>query len=396
MTGQSLKSRFEVGPGGWLHWPEREDLSLELVKLMAAAQEGASTVSECLLVASRIDCSDDNSWHAEWTRIGDANDVRAFDALAKGNVLTARSNWLRAMNYHRAAACPLDLSDEKRCAATVSMRRSAASFVKYREPVGEMISIPWLEDFALQGYFLPARANWKVAPTIVCIGEPGDYKEELLFKTARYAFERGISVLAVDLLGDGSQGVQFDELVRRNKMEAAVGRILDYVYGRQDVDRDRIAVFADGWGSSFVSRGIAFDERVAAVACDGGVWDLKEREFLRRRATLLGVPTDPYADINWILRRIDCPVLITLGELGWLEADWVRGLANKLTADHPDITLKVFKASETGAAQGHVDNPTLANEYIFDWIASRLNINAVAGPVSDDGVEAQQHWSSDR
>jgi len=24
--------------------------------------------------------------------------------------------------------------------------------------------------------------------------------------------------------------------------------------------------------------------------------------------------------------------------------------------------------------QGHADNPTLANEYIFDWIASRLRI----------------------
>jgi hypothetical protein len=27
---------------------------------------------------------------------------------------------------------------------------------------------------------------------------------------------------------------------------------------------------------------------------------------------------------------------------------------------------------ETAAMQGHADNPTLANEYIFDWVASRL------------------------
>jgi hypothetical protein len=34
--------------------------------------------------------------------------------------------------------------------------------------------------------------------------------------------------------------------------------------------------------------------------------------------------------------------------------------------------LKIFRQDETGAAQGHADNPTLANEFIFDWIASRL------------------------
>jgi hypothetical protein len=25
--------------------------------------------------------------------------------------------------------------------------------------------------------------------------------------------------------------------------------------------------------------------------------------------------------------------------------------------------------------QGHADNPTLANEYVFDWIAARLRHN---------------------
>jgi len=28
--------------------------------------------------------------------------------------------------------------------------------------------------------------------------------------------------------------------------------------------------------------------------------------------------------------------------------------------------------TETAASQGHADNPTLANEFIFDWIADRL------------------------
>jgi len=38
-----------------------------------------------------------------------------------------------------------------------------------------------------------------------------------------------------------------------------------------DVDEHRIAILADGWGSSFVARGIAFEDRFAAAACDGGI-----------------------------------------------------------------------------------------------------------------------------
>jgi hypothetical protein len=52
----------------------------------------------------------------------------------------------------------------------------------------------------------------------------------------------------------------------------------------------------------------------------------------------------------------------------------VYELYDRLKADGRDVTLKMFTSDETAALQGHVDNPTLANEYIFDWIAERLGI----------------------
>ena len=39
--------KLELNREGWVHWPEREDLSLEFMRLLAAAQDGGSTVSEC-------------------------------------------------------------------------------------------------------------------------------------------------------------------------------------------------------------------------------------------------------------------------------------------------------------------------------------------------------------
>jgi hypothetical protein len=95
---------------------------------------------------------------------------------------------------------------------------------------------------------------------------------------------------------------------------------------RADVDRSRIAIIAEGCGSSFVAR------------------------------------------------NIKCPVLVSAGERGWLKPERVQELFDLLKAEGRDVTLRMFTSAETAAAQAHADNPTLANEYIFDWVATRLGI----------------------
>ncbi len=73
------------------------------------------------------------------------------------------------------------------------------------------------------------------------MGEPGQRKEELLHKVARYARERGMSLLAVDLLGVGT-GPEFDQIVGRSDLETTLGHIMDYLVEREDVD----AIVTDG------------------------------------------------------------------------------------------------------------------------------------------------------
>ena len=75
-------------------------------------------VSECFLVASRIDPNDRaNSWHREWLRIADRNNERGNAAFERGHVLTAQSNWLRAINYYQASTFVLDAADDEAAAS---------------------------------------------------------------------------------------------------------------------------------------------------------------------------------------------------------------------------------------------------------------------------------------
>ena len=368
---------FELDPRGWAWWPEREDLSIEFTRLLGAAQEGGSTVAECCLAARRIDPANDHSWYGEWKRIADASRDRGDAARDRGHVSTARSNWLRAIGYYQSAAFPFDSDDEHHRAAIESMRRCARDYLQHRDPPGEVVMIPWSGGYPLEAYFLPApHTAGRPAPTIICIGEPGQRKEEFLYKVARHAADRGMSLLAVDLLGAG-QGAEFGTIVGRPDLETTIGQIMDYLAGRDDVDRARIVILADAWGSSFVARGIAFDDRFAAAVCDGGIWDLHERAFLMGRTPVESELIN--RGLSRVARNIKCPVLISIGERGWLTAEQVRVFYDQLKANGRDVTLKVFMSDETAATQGHIDNPTLANEYIFDWIAARLGLSGQRG-----------------
>ena len=358
-------------PEGQCQWLDSDEFSSEFLKLLAAAQEGGSMVSECFLVASRIDPNDRaNSWHREWLSIADSNVARANAALERGHVLTAQSNWLRAINYYQASTFVLQFDDAKGRDALAAMRACARRYVAHLTPAGEVVEIPWLQDHALEGYFLPAPAASGPAPVIVCMGDPGHRKEEYLFKVARYARERGMSLLAVDLLGSGA-GAEFDEIVGRRDLESSIGHVMDYLTTRDDVDEHRIALVGESAGSSFVARGVALDNRFAAAVCDGGLWDMHEHAFLMNRLLPDGSGSGG-VEGGWPGLRFHCPVLITVGGQGWLDSSVVADLFERLKAHHADISLKIFESSETAAAQGHHDNPTLANEFIFDWLADRL------------------------
>jgi dienelactone hydrolase len=353
-----------------VQWADSDEFSTEFLRLLGAAQEGGSMVSECFLAASRVDPRDRAaSWYREWGRIADLSNERGHAAFERGHLLTAQSNWLRAINYYQASTFALDAADKKRQHVLRIMRACARRYIAHLTPAGEVVEIPWLEGHVLEGYFLPAPAASGRTPVVVCMGDPGHQKEEYLFKVARYARERGMSLLAVDLLGS-SAGAEFDEVVGRPDLETSVGHVMDYLTTREDVDEHRIAILGDGAGSSFVARGVALDNRFAAVVCDGGLWDMHERAFLNRLSR--DGAGSGGIEGSWPGLRFHCPVLITVGGEGWLKSSIVTDLFERLKSYHPDISLKIFESSETAAAQGHYDNPTLANEFMFDWVADRL------------------------
>ncbi len=59
---------------GWLQWPDNEAYSFQFMRMLGAAQEGASTVSECFFAARLITPGDD------------INGARGDEAFARGGL----------------------------------------------------------------------------------------------------------------------------------------------------------------------------------------------------------------------------------------------------------------------------------------------------------------------
>ena len=73
------------------------------------------------------------------------------------------------------------------------------------------------------------------------------------------------------------------------------------------------------------------------------------------------------------LAKVRCPTLVTFGERDWLDIGHVTDVCRELRESGADVTLKVFSAAETGASHAQTDNPTIGNEFVFDWIVTRLD-----------------------
>jgi len=397
VTGSQLKVQASAyGPQGWLHWPEHDEKSFNFIRVLASAFEGACTVGEAFLVGSRIDPADDDSWHVEWSKMGEVSLARGEEALASGHPETARANFLRAANYYRSAEYFLRHDDPRRLATFDKVEACSHRYLKLMKPAGEVVRIPF-EDSYLDAYFLRAPGAAEPGPVVICFGGSDEYKDELLHEMPRHAFARGLSLLLVDLPGQGGS-LRRRKLYARAQTEKPVGACVDYLLTRSEVDGTRIALYGASLGGYYAPRAASFEHRLACVVSDGAIWNrLSDNDFLvefqknapdslnvRQLMWLTGSKSweetiEAVKDfrLDGVIENIRCPYLVTHGEHDFLGTSAATESVAYAKSKGVDVTLKMFTPEETGAAHCQMDNPTLGQEYICDWIADKLGVNQV-------------------
>lgn len=355
---------------GWLQWPDDEAYSFQFMRMLGAAQEGASTISECFFAARLITPGNDESWYEAWKSAADINRARGDEAHARGGFNAATSNWLRASNYYRCAELFMDEKDPRREFLLRSMRRCSRLYLEHICPRGEVVKIPYQGDCSLEGYFISAPGARPLMPVVVCLGGVDLCKDELLCTMRRSAAGNGLSLLLIDLPGCEAM----DENRLSPHIEASAGCWVDYLLARGDIDPSRIALYGDGLGSSLATRIASRDHRFTAAVCDGGLWDRHELIFAGRigRDQVAAGKRVWMAGVVHSATMLKCPSLMTIGQHDYIAVENAIDVHESCNRSGAPLDLKVFSTEETAASPGHIDNPTLAKEFVFDWLRRKL------------------------
>ncbi|MCA1471118.1 dienelactone hydrolase family protein [Bradyrhizobium sp. NBAIM03] len=353
---------------GWTHWPDHEVESTQLRRLLGDAQEGASFVSECLMIAGKIVVGDDESWLEEWRALADRIARRARLSSAEGHFTTARNEWLRALNYYRTASAFLVRSDPRIPELSRIANSCAEAFLEVLSPRGEVLEIRFGTNL-LQGYLIRSSAAPRKSPVVVAIGEERDTKEDLLVRFQSHAIANGLSLLVTDLPREIER---FQDRPVHHYQCVALRRWLDYLLSRDDVDQRRIALIGDGLGGALATRVAATETRWAAAVCDGGFWDDLEHRYVT--ASLFG-PDIKLSPFCKLARQIKCPSLVVVGEHDYVSLEDITALHEHCRAAGVPMDLKIFKGEETGSSHRQLDNPSIGRQFIFDWLRDKLRID---------------------
>ena len=347
----------------------------------------------CFLAASRMIPGDKESWHTEWMVVADNNWQRGLAEETLGHVRSAMNCFLRAADYYRQAEFHLTPEDPRRLPTFEKMEACSKKFISHLTPKGEAVEIPYENGVTICGYFVrtPHGGNNRSNkhPVLICFGGLDSIKDEMWFMQAHGALQRGISVLMVDLPGQGGT-LRRHKIPNRADTEVPVGKCIDWLEQRDDVDAKRIACCGSSLGGYYAARAGCYEPRLAAVIAHGAVWAITD---------LWGNADDSHGlaeHIRWVfgcksmkesmvkakaftleghLDHIKCPLLVLHGGHDVLTVSQATKVYDYAKARGKDVTLRLTSAEETGAEHCQHDNPTLGQELMNDWLADKFGID---------------------
>jgi len=381
--------RYE--PFGWHHWPEHFFMSYQFRRGLGETQEGGGAVSELFQAASRMKPGDAQSWHEEWLRIARRNEDRGDAEQAAGHVRTAMNCWLRASEYYRQAEFWLLPEDPRRLATFTRCEAVTQKWMRHLDPPGEAVEIPYEDGKPMPAYFIksPQYEPGARQPVLISFGGLDSFKDELWFMTGHGAVQRGIAVLMVDGPGQGAT-LRRHKLASRYDYEVPVGKCIDWLEQRADVDPTRIAVSGSSMGGYYAARAGAKEHRLAACISHGAIWDIEQRfrdrgedhALANHMKWVLGGKTMAEAiekakpfKLEGVLEGMRCPYLVLHGGHDILGVENVKTVYEYAKAKGVNVTLRLTSAEETGAEHCQHDNPTLGQELMIDWLADVFGID---------------------
>lgn len=310
------------------------------------------------------------NWGATWARTGDAYCRLAELNLNKKECDEATEAWLCALTAFEVAR---RLDDDPRRAdvsakVEAGLQRIGLSFGHEVESV--QIACGDLGEFL--AHFLSAGTPNSRAPAVICISNEEEKGATLLGRLLPVVIGRGMSVLVVSHESIANH-------TRRGSL-TLLSHCLDLLSIRPDVDSSRIGIYGDGLSASLATDFAAYDRRIAAAACDGGIWNwTRSLRSIDWMTSTDGADRDTVsARCSRLARLPNCPILVLAGGRGVVSVSEAIKLQTDCMAARIDVDL-VMPQFIRGALDEEIDNFVSSDDCIFRWLEQKLARGLTSG-----------------
>jgi len=139
----------------------------QFLRTISYQASAGAELGECVAAAAPIHEGDFESWITAWSRLADQVAAQAETALEEDDTVSARTAYLRASNYYRAAEFYASHEDAHQEAAWTRSRACFHHAASLASPPIEVLSIPF-EQMRLPGYFVSGGDGQR--PTLLALG----------------------------------------------------------------------------------------------------------------------------------------------------------------------------------------------------------------------------------
>ena len=389
---------------------DNEDMDFNLMWALGQSSAGGAELGECMRVASRIKDGDPESWVDEWTKAGQRLVTQAQAAECAHHLVSAREAYLRAFCYYHIGTLSARPQDKR---LAENWRRGASCFQKAAalfDPPIVPIEVPF-QPYPLHGYFMPTLSGAAKAPTLIYVTGGEGWAEHAYFWVGA-GRSRGYNIVAMDLPIHVGSRLRYPELPLKDPMgaiDAPLKAIIDYTVQRPDVDCDRVALIGFSIGGYFAMRAAVADggSHIKALIADSPISDpyrlsmaefppalLKAPAFVTNLVGQIAIHQNTTTAITaertcWQFgvsslsqliemgreiiepEKIHCPTLCLASEG---EAPMFLKQAREVyDALKVPKKLHIFSIEEGADAHCQVNNVTLMQEVVYDWLDETFN-----------------------
>ena len=389
-------TEYDAHATAFSYFFEDSDMDFHFGNLILGSivNKGAET-GEAFYAASQITDGDVQSWQQEWLKLAQRVAERGNKALEAGHTTSARDQLQRAAYYYRISLLGILPNNPELRIRGEKSRNLLKQAGKLFSPELEYIEIPF-EDTVLPGYFRKARKGKEPTKTLIMIGGGETFAEDLFFYLAPQTFDRGYNFLCIDLPGQGMLPLSGHHF--RADMNVPLQAVVDYALSRDDVDKDRLAMYGISGGGGFVPQAAMHDHRIKAIAMNSAIvdaypvfkampvtnatqeekdsWSTFHANIVKVINWRWGVPMDePEALIeankgfNFDPEKVGQPALIIVGE-GEYKDKGTQKQQQYAISHFPNKSSKMIITPANEGASNHcvMENRSLVGLVLFDWL----------------------------